>query len=161
MKCIECGEELLAERVELGYDYCTKKACQAVRHRGLEVTAIAVNKSADSFIVADQDELRKRGESGEFGKKDAGLGLDYRRVAAPQRRTIPPVRQRVPAQRREPTPRSWTPEQERIVRLYNGMGLSPRQIVERARANAPRLGVTEALVTKIMCAPPPGRRTPG
>ncbi len=156
MKCIECGDELLAERVELGYPYCTKKECQALHHRGLAVTSIAVNKSADRIIVADPDELRRRGEAGEFAKKDASLGLDYRGTegrSAPARPDRPARRRQVP-EPRKPVRRSWSAEQERLVRLYNGMGLSPRQIAERARQNAPRLGITESLVTKIMCAPP-------
>src|SRR4051794_1695924 len=78
--CMECGDELPAERVELGYAYCTKDACQAVHHRGLTVTTVGVNKSADSVVVADPDEVRRRGEAGEFGRKDTGLGLGYRGI---------------------------------------------------------------------------------
>jgi hypothetical protein len=33
------------------------------------------------------------------------------------------------------------------------MGLSPRQIVERARQNTPRLAVTEALAVRILSSP--------
>ncbi len=40
------------------------------------------------------------------------------------------------------------------MRLYHSMGLSPRQIVDRARANTPRLGITESLATKIICSLP-------
>lgn len=154
--CIECGDELVAERAELGYQYCTKKLCQSKHYEGITVTAIGVNKSADSFIIGDPDEIRRRAEAGEFAKKDSSLGIDYRRAGsgagpapAPQ-----PRRSSVPVPRQASPRRTWTPEQEKIVRLYNDMGLTPRQIVERARANTPKLGITEALVTKIMCAPP-------
>ena len=86
--CVECGDALPDERAELGYDYCTKAACQAVRRRGLTITTVGVNKSADAVIVADPDEVRRRGEAGEFGKKDTALGMDYRRgVPAGARRT--------------------------------------------------------------------------
>src|SRR3954470_20180827 len=78
--CIECGAELPAERAELGYAYCTRDACQAVHHRGLTVTTVGVNKSADSVVVADAAEVRRRGEAGEFGRKDTGLGLGYRGI---------------------------------------------------------------------------------
>lgn len=154
LKCIECGDELLPERAELGYGYCTKKQCQAKHHKGLTITTIGVNKSADTFVIGDQEEIRKRGEAGEFGKKDSGLGLDYRSA-----RTVPGVAYKEPRRsgsvtRRTSARRSWTREQEKIVRLYNGMGLTPRQIVERARENTPGLGITETLVTKIMCSPP-------
>ena len=62
MKCVGCGEELLAERVELGYRYCLKTGCQEQYRRGPEVTAVGVNKSGESFVVADPDEVRRRAE---------------------------------------------------------------------------------------------------
>jgi hypothetical protein len=37
------------------------------------------------------------------------------------------------------------------------MGLSPRQIAQRARENAPRLGITERLAVQILSAPAPRR----
>jgi hypothetical protein len=149
--CIGCGEEMPEERAELGYRYCTEESCQAQYHRGLAVTAFGLNKSGETFVVADADEIRRRGEAGEFRKKDAGVGLDYRPTATP-----PAPRSRVPQQRRgQPAPRRpWTTEQEKITRLYHDMGLSPRQIVARARENAPRLQLTEALVITIMSSPP-------
>ena len=150
--CIGCGEEMPEERAKLGYRYCTKESCQAQYHRGLAVTAFGLNKSGETFVVADADEIRRRGEAGEFRKKDSGVGLDYRRPtgapAAPRSR-VPQPRRGQPAPRRP-----WTPEQEKITRLYHDMGLSPRQIVARARENAPRLQLTEALVIKIMSTLP-------
>ncbi|WP_433557168.1 hypothetical protein ACQPWY_35635 [Pseudonocardia xinjiangensis] len=114
-----------------------------------------MNKSAEAFVVADADEIRRRGESGEFTKKDTGVGLDYR---PPNTRPAPAAPgPRVPEQRRaRPAPqrRPWTPEQEKVVRLYHDMGLSPRQIVARARENTPRLGLTDALVVKILSSLP-------
>jgi hypothetical protein len=156
--CITCGDELPAERVELGYPYCTKGPCQARHHRGLTVTTVGVNKSADAVIVADPDEIRRRGEVGEFAKKDTGIGLDYRSptgVPAGRRARVAPPRPAPPAPRR-----AWTPQQEKIVRLYHDMGLSPRQIVARARENAPRLQLTEPLVVRILSSLPDrqGRR---
>lgn len=152
--CIECGDELLEERAELGYRYCTKAQCQALHYRGVAITAVGVNKSADNFIVADEAEIRRRGEAGELAKKDAALGLDYReRCAAP----AAPVRStpvRIPEPRTAPPRRPWDAEQEKIVRLYHGMGLNPRQIADRARENTPRLRITERLATQIMSAPP-------
>jgi hypothetical protein len=149
IRCVECGDELPSERAELGYAYCTKATCQAVHHRGLTVTTVGVNKSADSILVADGDEIRRRGEAGEFGKKDTGLDLNYRtgRPHVPRQ----PVR-RSPAPTRSPDRGRWTPQQEKIVRLYHDMGLSPHQIADRARRNAPRLGITERLAVQILSA---------
>jgi hypothetical protein len=163
--CINCGDELPAERVELGYRYCTKAPCQARHHRGLTVTTVGVNKSADAVIVADPDEVRRRGEVGEFAKKDTGIGLDYRSPTGVPTGRRPRAAPPGPTQpsRAQPAPRRpWTPEQEKIVRLYHDMGLSPRQIVARARENAPRLQLTEPLVVRIMSALPRRRgRPPG
>ena len=77
--------------------------------------------------------------------------MDYRRgVPGGARRTAP----RPPAPARSPAGGRWTPQQEKLVRLYHDMGLSPRQIVERARQNAPRLGVTERLAVQILSSLP-------
>ena len=150
VRCIECGNELLAERAELGYQYCTKKQCQVKHHKGVTITAIGLNKSADTFIVGDQEEIRRRAEAGEFAKKDTGLGVNYRaaRMDAPPPRVQPGT-----SPTRAPR-RPWTSEQEKIVRLYHGMGLTPQQIAERARGNTPRLGITESLAIKIICSLP-------
>lgn len=154
VRCVECGDELLAERAELGYTYCTKDACQARHHRGLVVTTIGMNKSGDTVVVGDAAEIRKRGEAGELTRKDTGLGLDYRPLhAGPRevRRTPPPAPPPSPPRRR--TARAWTAEQERLVRVYHDMGLNPRQIAERARDSAPRLAITESLAVRILSAP--------
>ena len=109
-RCVECAEELSDERVELGYRYCTRAACQAVRHRGLRITTVGVNKSADNIVVADADEVRRRGEAGEFGKKDTALGLDYRRGTTPGRsRGVP----RPPARTRSRTAPGGRPSRRR------------------------------------------------
>jgi len=152
-RCVECGDELLAERAELGYAYCTKDACQARHHRGLLVTTIGMNKSGDTVVVGDEAEIRKRGEAGDLTRKDTGLGLDYRPLhTGPReiRRTSPPPPPPPPRRR---TARAWTAEQERLVRLYHDMGLNPRQIAERARESAPRLAITQSLAVRILSAP--------
>ena len=146
MTCIGCGEELAAERAELGYRYCLAPACQERYRRGPEVTAVGVNKSGESFVVAEPDDVRRRAEAGEFAPKNAALpttpaaGVRAARRPRPRRPAPAPVR-------------PWTPQQEKLVRLYHDMGLTPREIVERCRAAAPRLGVDERLVVRILSAP--------
>jgi hypothetical protein len=156
LTCTECGEQLVEERGALGYDYCTRPVCQKKRYRGPKVTAIGVNKSADVFLVADDAEIVRRGESGEFGKKNTSLGIGYRGAvpagpppAAP-RPTPAPV---PPAALR----RRWSRQQEKVVRLYHDMGCNPMQILERAGTNNPRLGITAALIRDILATP--GRRS--
>jgi hypothetical protein len=150
--CTECGEQLLAERAALGYDYCTKPDCQKKRYRGPKVTAIGVNKSADVFLVADDAEIARRGESGEFGKKNTNLGIGYR-GALPT--VSPPATSRFvhPPARSAARPRHWSRQQEQVVRLYHAMGCNPRQILERAARNNPRLGITATLIKDILATP--------
>jgi hypothetical protein len=150
---IECGDELAPERAELGYTYCLKETCQAKHRQGVVITTVGTNKGADTVIVGDPDEVKRRGETGELARKDTGLGLDYGSVraggaGAARRRITPPAPARAPARR------PWTPEQEKLVRLYHDMGLSPRAIAERARRNNPRLGITERLAVQILSSPP-------
>ena len=155
--CIGCGVVLDAERAELGYTYCTAPACQAEYRRGPTVTAVAVNKSGDAFRVAEPDEIAARAAAGEFATKNTGLGTQHVAtppVPAPRRPSTRRPRQARPVRAAKP---SWTPAQENIVRLYADMGLSPRQIVERARQNTPRLGITESLAVRILSS---ARRSP-
>lgn len=108
-----------------------------------------MNKSGDTVLVGDPGEIRRRGEAGEFARKDTGLGLDYRPLHTGTRA----VRGTSPPPSRRPTARAWTAEQERLVRIYHDMGLNPRQIAERARESAPRLAITESLAVRILSAP--------
>lgn len=154
--CIECGEELLAERAALGYRYCTRQPCQDRHRGGVTVTAIGLNKSGEHFVVGGAEELTQRAAAGEFGKKNTGLGaltLDAAGPALPPPQPQPP---RTPTRGRTANSaqalRPWTDAQERVVRLYRDMGLAPHAILERARRNTPRLALSEALVTRILCA---------
>lgn len=153
VRCVECGAELPAERAELGYDYCTKDACQKKHFRGLRVTVVGTNKGAETVVVGDEDEVRRRGEAGELATKDTSLGIGYRTPGTgPAPGTGPSaVRKPQPA---NPPRRPWTPQQEKLVRLYHDMGLSPSAIAERARRTAPRLGITQRLAVQILSAPP-------
>jgi hypothetical protein len=152
MICVECGDQLPEERAQLGYDYCLKESCHAARFRAVKITAIGVNKSSDVLIVADDEELRRRADAGELAKKDTGLGVGYRDVELPSTPDPPPPSARRPAHRPPATRRPWTSQQENIVRLYHDMGLSPAQIVERARQNTPRLAINLKLVVQILSA---------
>jgi hypothetical protein len=40
-----------------------------------------------------------------------------------------------------------------VVRLYHDMGLRPEEIVERARRNNPRLGITPQMVHAVLATP--------
>lgn len=53
MKCMNCGETIASERVELGYQYCLKDECQKLCMEPVRLARVAVNKSADQFVLAD------------------------------------------------------------------------------------------------------------
>jgi hypothetical protein len=147
--CVECGAGLPAERAELGYRYCTAAACQAVHHPGLVITTVGVNKSADSVVLAE--EAGRRAGSGGLGDGDVPAVPDRRRGPAGGRRRAP---RQAPVPVRSPRRGAWTPQQEKVVRLYHDMGLSPRGIADRARLHTPRLGITERLAVDILSARP-------
>jgi hypothetical protein len=50
---MSCGETLALERVELGYQYCLKDECQKLCMEPVRLARVAVNKSADQFVRAD------------------------------------------------------------------------------------------------------------
>jgi hypothetical protein len=53
-KCITCGDELHPERAKK-YDYCMKPECQAKNLKGLTMVAVGVNKSAEQYLLLDED----------------------------------------------------------------------------------------------------------
>ncbi len=53
-KCITCGDELHPERAKK-YDYCMKPECQAKNLKGLTMVAVGVNKSAEQYMLLDED----------------------------------------------------------------------------------------------------------
>jgi hypothetical protein len=58
-KCITCGTELHPERAKK-YNYCMSPACQEKNAKGLTMVAVGVNKSAEQFLILDEqtkDEL--------------------------------------------------------------------------------------------------------
>jgi hypothetical protein len=158
MQCIGCGEELSAERIELGYRYCLAPACQERYRRGPAVTAVGVNKSGEAFVVAEPEDVRRRAEAGELAAKNTVTPPTPAR-AVPRQRTAPEQRSAADHRPVRTPARPWSVQQEKLVRVYHEMGLSPREIVERCRSAAPRLGVDERLVVRILSSPrPTGRR---
>jgi hypothetical protein len=53
-KCITCGDDLHPERARK-YDYCMKPECQAKNLKGLTMVAVGVNKSAEQYMLLDDD----------------------------------------------------------------------------------------------------------
>jgi hypothetical protein len=51
LKCRHCGAPVDQERVDLGYDYCTREECVAACLEPIDVVAVAVNKASDQYVL--------------------------------------------------------------------------------------------------------------
>ncbi len=159
-QCITCGNELHPERAKK-YNYCTAPECQERNLRRLTMVAVGVNKSAEQYLILDEqtrDELasgkfadQRRGSFGTStaasrastaaspGSAAAPVTQPLRRKPEPQRRLATPATPATPAPRRRP----WTKSQEKLALLYNEQGKRPDEI-------AAKLGLTTYIVTQII-----------
>ena len=148
-QCITCGSELHPDRAKK-YNYCMAPECQEKNLKGLTMVAIGVNKSAEQYLLLDEqtrDELaggkfadQRRGS---FGTSVPSAGQPSARPAGAQPRQ--PARRRParprPAARQAPRP--WTKSQERLALLYNEQGKRPEEIAQK-------LGLSTYTVTQII-----------
>jgi DNA-binding CsgD family transcriptional regulator len=154
-QCVTCGSELHPERAEK-YDYCTRRECREQNARPLTIAAVAVNKSADQYLVLNErpreDLAAGRYQDQRKSASVTGVPPRQRRGTAPAA-TKPAVRPGgKPAPRparRTPTPpqprRSWTKAQEDLALIYSGRGMRPDEIAER-------LGVSRYTATQMILA---------
>jgi len=152
-QCVTCGSELHPERAKK-YDYCMAPECQEKNLKGLTMVAVGVNKSAEQYLLLDEetkDELargkfhdQRRGSFGTSvpspaGGPDPAASPAQPMPAQPARRAQP--RRPRPAPREVPRP--WTKSQERLALLYNEQGRRPEEIAQK-------LGLSTYLVTQII-----------
>jgi len=154
-QCVTCGSELHPERAEK-YDYCMAPECQKKNLKGLTMVAVGVNKSAEQYMLLDEetkDELA-RGKyhdqrRGSFGTSASSAPASSPAPAEPARRNRAPQprpAQPRPAQPRpalRDVPRPWTKSQEKLALLYNEQGKRPDEIAQK-------LGLSTYLVTQII-----------
>ena len=171
-QCITCGSELHPERAEK-YDYCMAPECQEKNLKGLTMVAVGVNKSAEQYLLLDdetRDELargkfhdQRRGSFGTSVPAPAGnppqaasppQAVNAPRPQSPARPQSPPragrsaragSSARPPRPRPAPreVPRPWTKSQEKLALLYNEQGRRPDEIADK-------LGLSTYLVTQII-----------
>jgi len=157
-QCITCGSELHPERAKK-YNYCMVPECQEKNLKGLTMVAVGVNKSAEQYLLLDdqtRDELaagrfrdQRRGSFGTSVQSTAPVppaSAPAPPVGGPAARTaqVQPVRPSRPAQRRS-APRPWTKSQEKLALLYNQQGKRPDEIAQK-------LGLSTYTVTQIILA---------
>ena len=150
-----------------------KPECQAKNLKGLAMVAVGVNKSAEQYMLLDEDTKADlaRGKyhdqrRGTFGQPESAPGQPgaarpaapaqanaAQADAAPASSTAPrPARARpIPAAPREPR-LPGTASQRRLAVLYNRQGLRPDEI-------ARKLGLSRYDVTQIILAAKSPRRS--
>ena len=69
-QCITCGSELHPDRAKK-YDYCMKPECQRQNLKGLTMVAVGVNKSAEQYLLLDE-QTRNELASGKFADQRRG-----------------------------------------------------------------------------------------
>lgn len=162
-QCITCGSELHPERAEK-YNYCTAPECQEKNLKGLTMVAIGVNKSAEQYLLLD-DQTKDELASGKFADQRRGsFGTSVPSASPPPSSPVSansaPVKaggtvtrpgaqsaRRRPSQRRPAASRAprrpWTKSQEKLALLYNEQGRRPEEI-------ASKLGLSTYTVTQII-----------
>ena len=68
--CVTCGTELHPERAKK-YNYCMSPECQAKNLKGLTMVAVGVNKSAEQYLLLD-DETKAELADGKYHDQRRG-----------------------------------------------------------------------------------------
>jgi hypothetical protein len=140
-QCVTCGSELHPDRAKK-YNYCMAPECQEKNLKGLTMVAVGVNKSAEQYLILDEqtkDELA----SGKFADQRRGsFGTSVPSSSLPEAAAVKPAPAR-PGRRRPAPPRpaaagqaprpAWTKSQEKLALLYNQQGLRPEEIAQKLR----------------------------
>lgn len=95
-KCVTCGTPLHPERARK-YDYCMSPECQAKNLKGLTMVAVGVNKSAEQYLLLD-DETKADLADGKY--HDQRRGTFGHTAPAP----TPPAPKPTPAPETTPAP---------------------------------------------------------
>jgi hypothetical protein len=163
-KCVTCGRELHPERAKK-YNYCMSRECQEKNAKGLTMVAVGVNKSAEQYMILDE-QTREELASGKYHDQRRGSFGTSTGSAASSPAPAPATPATAPAVAQEPrqaervTPRPprqrpaapaapkvtrkpWSHRQQKLALLYNEQGLRPDEIAEK-------LGLSRYIVTQII-----------
>ncbi len=69
-QCVTCGSELHPDRAKK-YNYCMKPECQEKNLKGLTMVAVGVNKSAEQYLLLDE-QTQNELASGKFADQRRG-----------------------------------------------------------------------------------------
>ena len=127
--------------------------CQEKNLKGLTMVAVGVNKSAEQYMLLDdetRDELargkyhdQRRASFGTSVASELGLTVPVQpRRPEPRQAPSRPTQSR-PTQSRPAPRRPWSKSQEKLALLYNEQGRRPEEIADK-------LGLSTYLVTQII-----------
>ena len=145
-QCITCGSELHPDRAKK-YNYSMAPECQEKNLKGLTMVAVGVNKSAEQYLILDE-QTKNELASGKFAdQRRRSFGTSVPSASPPDAAAVRPNRsqpaRRRPTASRPAAPNRWTKSQERLALLYNEQGLRPEEI-------AGKLGLSTYTVTQII-----------
>ena len=127
--------------------------CQEKNLKGLTMVAVGVNKSAEQYMLLDdetRDELargkyhdQRRGSFGTSVASSPGSAVPAQpRRPEPRQAPSHPAQSR-PTQARPAPRRPWSKSQEKLALLYNEQGRRPEEIADK-------LGLSTYLVSQII-----------
>jgi hypothetical protein len=124
LNCVTCGDQILPERAELGFKYCTKRKCVHENREGLSVVEIGQHKTNAEYVILG-------GASGEQALKDVREGK-YRRdpvvVKRESRRTHFDVLKR---QFSQPRTKKDPADRVKFVQALHDQGYGVEDILEK------------------------------
>ena len=148
-QCITCGSELHPDRAEK-YNYCMAPECQRKNLKGLDLVAIGVNKSAEQFLLLDQ-QTRDELASGKFADQRRGsFGTSPPAAPGPAGRRAghtPPGPPRAARPGLAPPPR---PLPQGVDQVAGETGAAVQRAGPAARRDRGKLGLSTYLVTQII-----------
>ena len=174
-QCVTCGSELHPERAKK-YDYCMAPECQEKNLKGLTMVAVGVNKSAEQYMLLDdetRDELargkyhdQRRGSFGTSVASQPGTTVPAQPESpaqnsspaqasspAPATATLPPARRDRPAQPRQAPsrpPQSRPAPRRPWSKSQEKLALLYNEQGRRPEEIAQKLGLSTYLVTQII-----------
>ena len=124
VKCVSCGHDILPERAELGFAYCTNAACVRENRDDVVVVEIAQHKSNPEYVILDGS----RGQRALNDMRDGKYHRDPVVVKRERRRADFDV-----PKGRFATPKVTSPDPNRVkfVQALRDQGYRVDEIVEK------------------------------
>jgi hypothetical protein len=122
--CISCGDEILPERAELGFTYCTKRQCVRENAKGMTVVEIAQNKTNAEYVILE-------GEAGKRALNDMREGK-YRRDPVVVKRESRATKFDVPkVEFQRPKTQKYPPNRVKFVQALQAQGYGVEDILAK------------------------------